>query len=92
MVRIDPRTLSPGRRIRVGRGPNALAFGAGFLWVAHDDGTVRRVDLRRRRTGGAPVSVGRQASGLAFGDGRAWAVAHKSGALVGLAAPSPSSA
>jgi YVTN family beta-propeller protein len=85
VLRIDPHTFAPGRPIAVGETPHILALGGGYLWIAHDDGTVWRVDTRRSRVVGDPVSAGPKAAGVAFGAGRTWIVDEKSGELRGVA-------
>jgi YVTN family beta-propeller protein len=73
-VRLDPATLKVTARVGVGRGPQAVAVGAGSLWVANTiDGTVSRVDPRRNavvRT----IPVGSMPIDLAVGVGAVWVV------------------
>ncbi|MEA2135087.1 MAG: hypothetical protein QOC68_2996 [Solirubrobacteraceae bacterium] len=55
----------------VGHGPQALAAGAGSVWVANQlDGTVSRID--RGRSEVVTIPVGGEPTGLAFGAGSLW--------------------
>jgi YVTN family beta-propeller protein len=85
VVRIDPDTFAPGQPIAVGKSPHILALGGGFLWVAHEDGTVWRIDTSHRRVVGRPVSAGPKTGGVAFGAARTWIVDEGSGELRGVA-------
>ena len=49
-LRIDPRTNAVTARIRTGRGPIGVAYGAGSVWVANwSEDTMSRVDPDRPR-------------------------------------------
>jgi YVTN family beta-propeller protein len=64
----------------VGHGPQAVAAGAGSVWVANRlDGTVSRIDRRNREV--VTIDVGGEPSGLAFGAGSLW-VANGQGRTV----------
>ena len=55
----------------VGHGPQAVAAGAGSVWVANQlDGTVSRID--RKRGERVTIDVGGEPSGLAYGAGSLW--------------------
>ena len=55
----------------VGRGPQAVAAGAGSVWVANRlDGTVSRIDRGRDEV--VTIHVGGEPTGLAFGAGSLW--------------------
>ena len=64
LSRVDPRRLRVLQTIRVGSGPDALAFGAGAIWVANSlDATLSRVDpatdivVQTIAVGNRPVAV-----------------------------------
>jgi peptide/nickel transport system substrate-binding protein len=69
----------------VGHGPQALAAGAGSVWVANRlDGTVSRIDRGRDEV--VTIDVGGEPTGLAFGAGSLW-VADGQGRTVAQIAP-----
>ena len=71
---IDPAsaTVSPG--YEVGRGPTAVATGAGSVWVANGlDATVSRIDRARGQV--LPIDVRARPVALAFGAGSLWVAA-----------------
>ena len=56
----------------VGKSPDAVAVGAGSVWVANQlDGTVTRID-REGKDPAVTITVGRAPSSLAFGSGSLW--------------------
>jgi YVTN family beta-propeller protein len=60
------------RIITVGRGPEALAYGEGALWVANaKDGSVMRIDPAKGRVV-RTIHVGGSPRGIATGAGRVW--------------------
>ena len=59
------------REYRVGHAPDALAAGAGSVWIANGrDGTVSRVDRGRGQV--TTIDVGGEPTAVAFGDGSLW--------------------
>ena len=72
--RIDLATRTVRQTIRVGDGPEGIAFGAGSVWVANGlAGTVTRIDPRsNEKTQEIQVGVG--PSGIAVGLGAVWVV------------------
>jgi YVTN family beta-propeller protein len=53
-----------------------MAAGGGAVWVAnHLDGTVSRLDLRRREVTKA-IAVGGRPAEVAFGGGAVWVTVH----------------
>ena len=69
----------------VGHGPQAVATGAGSLWVANRlDGTVSRIDRGRDEV--VTIDVGGEPTGVAFGAGSLW-VADGQGRTVAQIAP-----
>jgi len=67
--------------IRVGRGPDAVAVGAGSVWVANElDDTVTRVD-RARRTAVSTLRVGSAPSAIAVGAGAVWVANRLDGTI-----------
>src|SRR3954452_12917373 len=55
----------------VGHGPQAVAAGAGSMWVANRlDGTVSRIDRKRGEV--VTIDVGGEPTSLAFGAGSLW--------------------
>jgi branched-chain amino acid transport system substrate-binding protein len=76
LVAIDPATGRVEAVIATGRGPNAVAVGAGAVWVLNaDDGTISKIDPKRKHlvatfgTGEAPadLAVGKDAVWVASG-------------------------
>jgi DNA-binding beta-propeller fold protein YncE len=50
VLRIDPRTNTVSARVKTGRGPIGVAYGAGSVWVANWlENTVSRVDPASER-------------------------------------------
>ena len=69
----------------VGHGPQAVAAGAGSVWVANQlDGTVSRIDRERDQV--VTIDVGGEPTGVAFGSGSLW-VADGQGRAVAQIAP-----
>jgi YVTN family beta-propeller protein len=70
VIAVDPATNRAVRRVRVGRGPSALAIGAGSVWVANSgDGSVSRivpVHAARR------IDVGKDPVAVAAGENAVW--------------------
>jgi YVTN family beta-propeller protein len=65
------RRLSGRCSIAVGRGPSAITFGGGYVWVADtDDDAVTRIDPRTNAT--TSTKVGDSPGGVAFGSGAVW--------------------
>lgn len=71
VAQIDPVTDGIVRTAPVGAGPAAIAFGAGAVWVASQDGTVTRIDPKRGDVR-ATIHVGGTPAGIAVGLGRVW--------------------
>jgi class 3 adenylate cyclase len=71
VAQIDPVTNGIVRTTPVGADPADVAYGAGSVWVASQDGTVTRVDPRG---GGvqATIHVGGTPESIAVGLGRVW--------------------
>jgi len=44
LTQIDPDTNTTGRSVQVGESPTAVATGLGAIWVADEDGSIRRID------------------------------------------------
>ncbi|HYZ27437.1 MAG TPA: ABC transporter substrate-binding protein [Thermoleophilaceae bacterium] len=64
---------------RVGRGPEAVAVGAGSTWVANAlDDTVTRIDHGHRQV---TIAVGAHPSVVAFGAGSLWVVSGDDGTV-----------
>ena len=71
MTRIDPFTGS-ARTIDVGRGPTAVAVGAGAVWVANTAGsTISRVDPATNSVVDT-IEIGNAPNGLVVSDGLLW--------------------
>ena len=67
---IDPDGGRITDEYRVGHGPQAVAAGAGSVWVANRlDGTVSRIDRDEEIV---TIDVGGEPTGLAFGAGSLW--------------------
>jgi streptogramin lyase len=78
MSRIDPHTGRVIARVTVGRGPSALAVGAGSVWVVNSRGlhasrSITRVDARSNRAT-ATFALRRLLAGIAVADGYVWVV------------------
>lgn len=70
VVRVDPGSGKVIKRIPVGRGPAAIAAGAGAVWVASPlDDEVSRIDPTNAATA---IAVGHGPSGVAVGGGAVW--------------------
>jgi len=67
LVILDPFTRTVVRRIPMGEGPQCLSIDSKgkILYVGHEDGTVRAVDLIKERTV-AELQVGQEVSHLLF--------------------------
>ena len=82
---IDPDSGRITAQYAVGHGPQAVAAGAGSVWVANQrDGTVSRIDRGRDEV--VTIDVGGSPSGLAFTAGSLW-VADGHGRKVAQIAP-----
>ncbi|MEP6953044.1 MAG: protein kinase [Solirubrobacteraceae bacterium] len=70
-------------RIGVGRGPSAVAWSHGALWVANtDDGTVSRVDGRRGvQTAVITLASGSYPTSLVAGPGGVWVASERGGTV-----------
>lgn len=66
-----PRVVT---RFDVGGSPGAAAFAGGALWLQDDDGTVRRVDPRRRRVTATAHGLGDKGIALAARGDQVWAL------------------
>jgi DNA-binding beta-propeller fold protein YncE len=80
VVRVDPATGAVRRRIRVDRGPNAIALGAGAAWVLNGrgvgaDNTLDRIDSRTNHLL-VSISVPRWSAAVAVGHRYAWVVSE----------------
>ena len=72
VVPFDNRAIR-GRPIPVSSGVEAIAFGAGFIWVAdriHD--VVRKIDPSTNRLAPEAIPVGRAPGAIAIGAGSVW--------------------
>ena len=81
LVRRDPRTLVPKRRVDLpGRTVGSLAYGAGFVWatIPDEDQLVRYNESSRTR---ATVAVGSRPLGVAVRDRQVWVAASGSSTL-----------
>jgi YVTN family beta-propeller protein len=68
---IDPDSGRITAQYPVGHGPEAVAAGAGSVWVANRlDGTISRIDPGRREV--VQIDVGGSPAGVAFGAGSLW--------------------
>jgi DNA-binding SARP family transcriptional activator/DNA-binding beta-propeller fold protein YncE len=78
VARIDTRTRAVGKYVSVPATPEAIAFGAGQVWVVHARlGSLSVIDPQFDRASG-PVQVARQAvlsstGGVDVGEGSVWA-------------------
>src|SRR6266511_251420 len=68
---IRPTTNRIGPEVATGIRPAFLAAADGALWIAGPEGTVSRVDTRRRSIAGT-VAIGSRASGLVADAATAW--------------------
>jgi YVTN family beta-propeller protein len=72
---VDPTTLQ-ATTIEVGRGPNGLAVGETWVWVAGSgDGTVSRIDPGPERVV-ATIGIGLIPESVAVGGGSVWVSVH----------------
>lgn len=71
VAQIDPVTNGIVRTAPVGANPADVAFGAGSVWVASQDGTVTRIDPERGVVQ-ATIDVGGTPEAVAVGLGRVW--------------------
>jgi ABC-type transport system substrate-binding protein/class 3 adenylate cyclase len=68
--------------VQVGDGPDAVAVGAGSVWVANaGDGTVSEVNPSAQRVVGVPIYVGNGPTGIAVGGGAVWVALSLDGAV-----------
>jgi YVTN family beta-propeller protein len=73
VTRIDPGTNGT-KTIGVGKRPEGIAVGAGFVWVANNgDGTVSKIDPRTNQVVDS-IHVGRFPIALTVGGGAVWVV------------------
>jgi YVTN family beta-propeller protein len=71
-LRIQSQTNEVVRELPVGKGPSAIAAGAGSLWVANtDDGTVSRIDPEKR-TVTETIELGHRPLGVLVHDDFVW--------------------
>ena len=71
-TRIDPRSGTVVKPIKVGNGPVGLAVGAGAVWVLNrQDATVSRIDPATDTVEGL-VRVGRDPTAIAAGESGVW--------------------
>src|SRR6478609_4580253 len=80
-LRIDPRSGHVSTATVVGRLPEAVALGAGSVWIANrGDDTISRLD--RSGQPNAVVPLDAQPTALAFADGSLWATTGTAGELL----------
>jgi YVTN family beta-propeller protein len=78
---INAKTNRVTADVPVGSGPDAVAVGAGGVWVANrDDGTVTRIDPRTRRVV-STIGIGGDVSDIAVGFGSVWVADGNDGTL-----------
>ena len=81
ILAVDTATGQP-QSVQVGDGPDAVAVGAGSVWVANaGDGTVSQVNPTARRVVGVPIYVGNGPTGIAVGKGAVWVALSVDGAV-----------
>jgi DNA-binding SARP family transcriptional activator len=82
LVAVDPKNDLVVASIRVGSRPVSVTAGGDAVWVgdAHD-GTIWKVDLRRKTTAGT-IGIGDPIVDLAFGVGGVWAATGSFGEVV----------
>jgi DNA-binding SARP family transcriptional activator len=82
LIAVDPKNDLVVASIQVGSRPVSVTAGAGAVWVgdAHD-GTIWKVDLRRRTTAGT-IGIGDPIVDLDFGVGGVWAATGSFGEVV----------
>jgi DNA-binding SARP family transcriptional activator len=79
VLRLDPATREPRRRIRVPHGPRALAYAPDGLWVLTSD-SVERIDPATDKiTASGPVPA--DSSAIAFGGGYVWVANETEGTV-----------
>jgi len=70
--RIDPQTNLRVKTIGVGKNPDAIAIGAGAVWVASaDDKSVERIDPRTYDIT-ETIALGHPPQGIAVASGLVW--------------------
>ena len=80
---IDPSSNKVVSEVRVGRGPQAIATGAGATWVANvDDETIARIDPTDTAATPVTIPVGNYPSDLTAGAGAVWVALGASAQLV----------
>ncbi len=97
VYRLDPVTGDVESETPVGRQPNGIAIGLGFVWVVNsDDGTLERLhpvtgtSLERIPLGEPPIGLGPvfdpravgSGGGLAVGEGSVWVTDGRRNALI----------
>jgi YVTN family beta-propeller protein len=81
VARIDPPTNRLIADTYAGRGPAAIAYGDGIVWIANQgDNTVSRFSTTTNRTV-FTVTVGRAPSGVAVGGGSVWVTDREDNAV-----------
>ena len=68
LVFVDPRRDRVTRAFQLAGSPDAVAVGAGSVWVSDGGGSVARVNPMTGRT--LVIRVGGSPTGIAFADGR----------------------
>ena len=78
VARLDAQTMELTERVRVGRGPDAIAANGSQVWVGNWlDGTLSRIDARTGRVTQTVELHGRPVE-LAFGSGGLWVALDES--------------
>jgi streptogramin lyase/predicted Ser/Thr protein kinase len=76
-------------RIRVGDSPAGVGLERDSAWIANEgDGTVTRINLRTRRTRGAPIHVGKNPRAVGTGAGSVWVANFGGGSVTRIDARS----
>jgi streptogramin lyase len=84
VIELDPMDGRPvGRPIPVAAGPEAIAVGAGGVWVTSGDGTVTRIDPHTRQPERAPAKVA-DPGGIVAGEGSVWITSRARGTVTRL--------
>ncbi len=83
-IRVDPRSLEvTGGPAFVGNDPQAIAAGAGAIWVANTgDGSVSEIAPKSARVVNNPILVGGRPTDIAAAGGQVWTVDNFGGKLV----------